>query len=94
LAVVLFAYLTAVLPGNADRMLSLLGKTRIIHNPRHYGTIFLHGGKHIPPYLGQHLLVVPGCVRHQVMERLMHATTIVGSQAGSHWLDALALTRQ
>jgi hypothetical protein len=75
-------------------MLPLLGKTRIIHNPRHYRTLFLHGGKHIPPHLGQHLLVVPGRVCHQVMERLMHAATIVGSQAGSHRLDALALTRQ
>jgi hypothetical protein len=40
-------------------MLSLLRKTRIIHNPRYDLTVFLHGGQHIPPHCGQHLLVVP-----------------------------------
>ena len=51
LTVILFADLTAVLPGNSHRMLPLLGKTRIIHNPRHHWTVFLHGGQHIPPHL-------------------------------------------
>ena len=75
-------------------MLPLFGKTRIIHNPSHHRTLFLHGGQHIPPHLGQHLLVVPGRVRHQMMERLMHAPNIVWSQARSHRLDTLALSGQ
>jgi len=60
-------------------MLPLFRKTRIIHNPCHHRTLFLHDGEHIPLHLGQHLLVVPGRVCHQVMERLMHATNIFGS---------------
>jgi hypothetical protein len=75
-------------------MLPLFRKTRIIYNPSHHWTLFLHGGQHVPPHLGQHLLVVPGRVRHQMMERLMHATNIVGSQAGSHRFDTLALSGQ
>ena len=35
----LFADLTAVLPSHSDRMLSLLRKTRIIHNPGHHWTV-------------------------------------------------------
>src|SRR5208283_5016219 len=38
LAVIVFADLTAVLPSHPYRMLPLLGKTRIIHNPRHHRT--------------------------------------------------------
>jgi hypothetical protein len=63
-----FADLTAVLPSDSYGMLSLLGKTRIIHNPRHHWTVFLHGWQHFPPHLRQHLLVIPGRGRHHVME--------------------------
>ena len=59
-----------------------------------YLLVLLHGWQHFPPHLRQHFFVVPRSIRHHVMERLMHATTILGSQAGSHRLDALALTRQ
>ena len=75
---VLFADLAAVLPGDSHRMLSLLGKPGVVHNPRHYRTVFLHGWQHLPPHLGQHLLVAPGRIGHQVMERLVHAANIVG----------------
>ena len=79
LAVILFAYLTAVLPSHSHGMLSLLGKTRIIHNPRYYLTVFQHGWQHITPHCGQHLLVVPRSVRYQMMQRLMHAANILRS---------------
>jgi len=75
----LFTDLTAVLPSDSDGMLALLGKTRIIHNPRYYRTVFLHGWQDISPHLGQHLLIVPGRVGHQVMGGLMHATNIIRS---------------
>jgi len=89
-----FADLTAVLPGDSYRMLPLLGKTCIIHYPRHHRTVFLHAGQHIAPHFGQHLLVVPGRVRHQMMERLVHSPNIVWSQARGHRLDTLALSGQ
>jgi hypothetical protein len=75
-------------------MFPLLGKTCVIHNPRHHRTVFLHGGNHMSPNLGQHLFAVPWRVRHQGMERLVHATNIVGSEARSHRFDTLALSRQ
>jgi hypothetical protein len=75
-------------------MLTLLRKTRIIHNPRHHGTVFLHRWQHISPHLGQYLVVVPRRIRDQMMERLMHATNIVWSQSRGHRLDTLALSRQ
>ena len=94
LTVILFAHLTAVLPSHSYRMLSLLRKPRVIHDPRHHWTVFLHGGQHLPSHLRQHLFVVPWRVRHQVMQRLVHATNIVWGQARSHRLDALAFSRQ
>jgi hypothetical protein len=75
-------------------MLPLLRKPRVVYDPRHYWAVFLHGWQHKSLNLGQHLLVVPGRVCHQMMERLMHATNIVGSQAGSHRFDTLALSGQ
>jgi hypothetical protein len=94
LAVIVFADLTAVLPGNSHRVLSLFGKTGVIHDPRHHRAILLHGWKHLPSYLTQHLFVVPGRVRNQVMQRLVHAANIVRSQTCSHWLNALAISGQ
>src|SRR5215471_6765471 len=59
LAVIRFARLPTVLPGHAHRMLPLLRKTRVVHDPRHYRTVLLHGGEHLLPHLLQHRLVVP-----------------------------------
>jgi len=67
LAVVLFAELTAVLPSDTHGMLPLLGKTGIVHNPRHHRTVFLHGWQHFVPHLRQHLFVAPRRVGHKVM---------------------------
>jgi hypothetical protein len=75
-------------------MLPLLGKTRVVYDPRHDWAVFLHGWQHISPHFGQHLFVVPGRVGHQVMQGLVHATNIMWSQARSHRLDALAFTGQ
>jgi hypothetical protein len=75
-------------------MLALLGKTRIIHDPRHHRSVFLHGRQYLPPHLGQHLFVVPWRVRHQVVQRLVRGTNIVWGQARGHRLDTLALSRQ
>ena len=90
----MFADLTAVLPGYAYRVLSLFGKTGVIHDPCHHRTIPLHGGKHLLPYLPQHLLVIPRRICYQVMQRLVHATNIVRRQTCSHRLNALAIPGQ
>jgi hypothetical protein len=56
--------------------------------------MFLHRGQHFPSYLRQHFLVVPGRIRYQVVQRLVHATHIVWGQPCGHRLDAFALARQ
>lgn len=40
------------------------------------------------------IIQVPRSIRHQVMERLVHATNIVWGQARSHRLDTLTLPGQ
>jgi hypothetical protein len=42
----------------------------------------------------QNGLVAPRSVSHDVVQRLMHAPHIVGSQSGSHRLDTFPLARQ
>jgi hypothetical protein len=75
-------------------MLSLLGKTGVIHDPRHHRTVRLHRRQHRAPHLRQHCFVVPRCIRHQVVERLMPAANIVWSQARRHRFDTLAFSGQ
>jgi hypothetical protein len=75
-------------------MLSLLRKTRIVYDPRYYGTGLLHGGEHLLAHLLQHLLIAPRCVGHEVVEGLVSAPNIVRPQACRHGLDTLALSRQ
>jgi hypothetical protein len=75
-------------------MLPLLGKTRVIHDPGHHRTVFLHGWQDLPSHLRQHFLVVPGRLRHQMMERLMRPPYVLWSQARRHRLDTLALAGQ
>jgi hypothetical protein len=60
-------------------MLPLFWKGRIIYDPGDHRLVFLHGRQHFPPHLRQHLFVVPGGVRHQVVQRLVHATNICGA---------------
>ena len=50
--------------------------------------------KHLTPHRGQHLSVVPRRVRHQMMQRLMRAANIVGSQSCRQRLDTLTFSRQ
>jgi hypothetical protein len=45
LTIVLLAKLAAILPGDADRMNSLLGESRVVDNPGAYPAALLDGGK-------------------------------------------------
>ena len=94
LAIVVFANLATILPRDAHRVLALFGKTCVIHNPGRHRTMFLHRRQHLPPNLGQHLLIVPGRVSDQVMQALMHPPDIMGGQTGGHRFDTLAFPRQ
>src|SRR5262249_13829416 len=58
-AVVLLAQLAAVLPGDADRVRTLLGKARVVDNPGFDLSVLLHGRQDTLPNPTQHYLVVP-----------------------------------
>jgi hypothetical protein len=73
-----FTNLTAVLASYSYRMLALFREARIIHNPRHHRSVLLHAWQHLPPHLRQHFVIIPRRVRHQMMQRLVHATHIIG----------------
>jgi hypothetical protein len=75
-------------------MLPLLWKTGIVYDPRHHRTGPLHGWERLLPHLFQHCLVIPRCVGHQMVERLVHPSYIPRRQARGHWLDTLAITGQ
>jgi len=77
LAVVLLAQHPAVLAHHTHRVRPLLGKTGVIDNPRHHRAVLLHGRQHLSPHLRQHLFIVPWCVRHKMVERLVHLANIV-----------------
>jgi hypothetical protein len=94
LAIVGFASLAAILSGDPHRVLALFRKTGVIHDPRHHRTMFLYRRQHFSLHLCQHLLIVPGRIGYQVMERLVHATHILGRQSCGHRFNALAFTRQ
>ena len=79
---------------DSHRMLSLLRKPSIVHNPRHYRTVFLHRRQHLPTNFSQYLLVTPGRDSHHMMQALVHATNAVGRKPRRHRLDALALSGQ
>jgi hypothetical protein len=90
----MFTNLTAVLPSYSYRMLALFRETGVIHNPCHHGTLLLHAGQHLPPHLCQHLGIILRRVRHQMMQRLVHAPNVIGCQACGHRLYTLALSKQ
>ena len=93
-AVILLAYLTAILARDPDRMLSLLWKARVIHYPRHDRPLSQHGRKHCVQCAVEENLVIPGSIRHQMVQRLMHPAHMIRIQPRRHGLNALAFSRQ
>jgi hypothetical protein len=74
-------------------MLSLLGKTRIVDDPGLNRSLLFHRGQPVRPHLPHHSLVIPGRIRHQMMQRLMHLPNPVRRQSRGHRLHALPFTR-
>jgi hypothetical protein len=95
LTVVLLADLTAVLPGDAERMPTLLGDAGVVEDP---GVQRAAAGgqprQHPIPHRGEHGPVIPGCLGDEVVHRLVRGADAPRGQLGRHRLDALALARQ
>ena len=71
LAVVLLAELTAILPRHADRMPPLLGKARVVNDPRRNRAVPLDLRQHHLAHLGQYPLVGPTAQTDEMQQRLM-----------------------
>jgi hypothetical protein len=73
---------------------TLFGKAGVIHHPSNHWFLAEHSGHYKIQASVQDGLVTPGGVGNHVMQRLMHAPDVIGSQSGGHRFDALALARQ
>src|ERR1035437_7181622 len=75
-------------------MSSLLGESRVIHNPGCKCMLPRHGWQHLAAHLFQKRVIAPGCIGNDVMQRLMHLAYVARSQTCRHRLDALSVDRQ
>jgi len=94
LAVGLFAELAAVLMSDPDRVRALFRKAGIIHHPDLNRTLLLEGRECIVTDSGQDGGIVPVGVGHQVMQRLVAGTDVLGIDAGRHGFDAFPFSGQ
>ena len=94
LAVVLLAQLAAILPGNANRMPTLLGKARIVNDPRLERPVPFNRRQHARADNVQDGLIAPVGLGDEVMQRLMGRLNALRGDAGGHRLDTLALAGQ
>jgi hypothetical protein len=94
LAVVLFADLAAVLPGNADGVLAFLREAGIVDDPGRDRRSRGHQGKDVLTNGLEEELVIPGRYGDDVMQGLMSAPDIVGVETGGHGFHAFAFSGQ
>jgi hypothetical protein len=97
------AELTAILPGHPDRISPLLGKARVIDDPRFDRPATLDRRQHKPVRPGQHRSLRPRCVPRKIKQGLMlrgnlpHGSSpwAEGPRCGHcrHRFDTLALDR-
>jgi hypothetical protein len=89
--IVLLAKLTAILPGDADRMNALLGEPRVVDDPGAYPAALLNGWKDKGSNPPQQILLRPVGVGDKMVQRLMRALDAAGFDAGRYRLDALSI---
>src|SRR3982074_2890570 len=93
LTIVLLAKLAAILPRYTDRILSLLGKPRIVDDPCFDRPVALHLRQHQFPHLGKPPLVRPLALANKMQQRLMLGRRPFRRRNRRHRLNALALAR-
>ena len=82
------SHLATVLPRDAGRVLALLWKPCIVHYPCNDRSLSQHGGKHGIQRTVQQNFVIPRGIRHQMMQRLVHAANMIWIQTRCHRLAA------
>src|ERR1700726_2538497 len=93
LAVRLLAELAAILVRHANRMPPLLGKARVVDDPRLDRAVTLDPWQHHLSHLAQHLRVGPTSLTDKMQQRLMLRRRSLGRRDRRHRLYALALAR-
>jgi len=93
-AIILFAHLSAILPGHSYRLTALFGKSGVIDHPSHHRVTAQHGRDHSVQTPIQHRFITPGGIGDHMVQRLVHPAHIVSGKPRGHWLDALALAGQ
>ena len=92
LTIVLLAKLTAILPGDADRMNALLGKSRVVDDPGAYPAALLDSRKNKGSNPPQQVRLRPVGVGDKMVQRLMRPLDAARLDAlGRYRLDALSL---
>ena len=97
LAVVLFADLSAVLPGDADGEFAFFRKTSIVGHPggdRRTGGPLRQDGVDVVADGLKEDLVIPGRYGDDVMQGLVSTLPIIRVKPGGHGYQAIALSRQ
>jgi hypothetical protein len=93
LAIGLLAELSAILMMHPDRMLTFLGKRRIVDDPGFDRSLPRHRWRHQISHLGQHLLVRPFRIGNEMQQLLMLCRNPRRRRHRRHRFDALALNR-
>src|SRR5262249_58788933 len=93
LAIVLLAELPTVLPCHANRVLPLLRKPSVVHDPSSDPTPGLEGRQRPLTNRGQHRLLVPRRVGNKVVHRLVHRAHSSRLNPRPHWLYPLPIPR-
>src|SRR5579871_809328 len=75
-------------------MLPLLGKTRVINDPRLDRSVAFDRRQHKLPHLAQDLFIAPRCDPDKIQQRLVLRRCPRRSRPGRHRLHTLALARK
>src|SRR5215470_19033437 len=94
LAIVLLAELSAILPRDTDRVLALLGKTRVVDDPRRNGAVHLNIRDRLRTDALHHRAVRPVSLADEMQQRLVLRCGSRWCRQRCYWLDALSLGRQ
>jgi hypothetical protein len=94
LAVVLLAQLAAVLPGYTHRVAAFLRKARVIHDPALDRFVSSDRWQHALTYAAQYRLIRPGCLRHQMQQRLVLRGGSLRRGHRRQWFHALSTLRR
>lgn len=75
-------------------MLALLGNRSVVHHPRPNGCVALELRQSVVPGHGEDGVILPGCVRHEMVHALVGAAHMPRIDVRGHGLHALPLPPQ